>query len=80
MLPKTLIVFFVMFLSLNSHSEIIKKININGLSTTDRGTVLNFIPAEVNDDFNQELSKRIIESLKSSKLFKMHQYLSRMEI
>jgi len=69
MLPKTLIVFFVMFLSLNSHSEIIKKININGLSTTDRGTVLNFIPAEVNDDFNQELSKRIIESLKSSKLF-----------
>jgi len=62
---------FVSFLviSFNSFSEVIKKIDISGISNIDRGTVLNYLPLEVGDDFDLNNSYKVRNSLIETDLF-----------
>jgi len=62
--------FLLLFLSSsNSYSEIIKKINIDGLNSISRGTVLSYIPFEVNDDISKENIQTIFNQLKDTNFF-----------
>jgi len=66
---RSLFITFLIFYSFLSHAETVKSIQIDGLSSIDRGTVLNYLPVEINDDFNEQVSKEAIQSLKSTNLF-----------
>lgn len=48
----------------------IKSIEINGLNTISRGTVLSYLPLEVGDDYNQQSSSEIISALYKTDFFK----------
>jgi len=62
--------FLLLFLSSsNSYSEIIKKINIDGLNSISRGTVLSYIPFEVDDDISKENIQTIFNQLKDTNFF-----------
>jgi len=62
---------FVSFLviSFNSFSEVIKKIDVSGISNIDRGTILNYLPIEVGDDFDPNDSYKVRNSLMKTDLF-----------
>jgi len=61
---------FLFLFSLYSHSETISEIKITGLNNISRGTVLNYLPAEVGDEFSLELESKIKNSLLKTNLFK----------
>ena len=70
MKPITSLLFVLLFFNAtNSYSEIIKKINIEGLNTISRGTVLSYIPFEVNDEISQKSIQNIVNSLKDTNFF-----------
>ena len=57
-------------LAFPSLSEVIKKIELNGLNSISRGTVLNYLPVEVQDEFNNSVSNQIIKNLYKTSFFK----------
>jgi len=59
-----------LFLSNLSYSQIIKDIEISGINSISRGTILNYLPVESGEDFNLEVSSQIIKVLYKTKLFK----------
>ena len=61
--------FFIFFLSFFAHSNSIKEIEITGLDSISRGTVLSYLPVEVGDVFDEKISDDIIRSLYRTKLF-----------
>jgi len=56
--------------SSSSFSEVINKIELNGLESISRGTVLNYLPVESGDDFSISISNSIIKTLYKTGLFK----------
>ena len=64
--------YFLLFLFLSnlSYSQIIKDIEISGINSISRGTILNYLPVESGEDFNLEVSSQIIKVLYKTKLFK----------
>ncbi len=48
----------------------IKSIEISGLDVISRGTVLSYLPVEVGDEYNQEISAKIIRVLYKTQFFK----------
>jgi len=50
-------------------SEEIKKIEINGLSSLSKGTVLSYLPVEIGDDFNDLISDISLQKLYETGLF-----------
>jgi len=67
---KYFITAFLLIFSSISYSEIIKKIDIIGLSSVDRGTVLSYLPYEVSDNFDIINSELILSSLYKTNFFK----------
>jgi len=59
-----------LFLSNLSYSQTIKDIEISGINSISRGTILNYLPIESGEDFNLEVSSQIIKVLYKTKLFK----------
>ena len=59
-----------LFLSNLSYSQTIKDIEISGINSISRGTILNYLPVESGDDFNLDVSSQIIKVLYKTKLFK----------
>ncbi len=57
-------------LSLNLNADPIKSIEILGLNAISRGTVLSYLPVEVGDDYNTQVSAQIIRSLYKTNFFK----------
>jgi len=51
-------------------AEVIKNIEILGLNSISRGTVLSYLPVEVGDDYNNQVSNQIIKSLYKTSFFK----------
>ena len=62
--------FFLIFFSSISHSEIIKDIDIIGLKSLSRGTVLNYLPYEMGDNFLPESVQISKQKLLNTGLFK----------
>jgi len=64
--------YFLLFLFLSNlaYSQTIRDIEINGINTISRGTILNYLPVESGEDFNEEVSTLIIKTLFKTKLFK----------
>ena len=60
---------FIFLVSLNSFSAELKKINITGLDSISRGTVLNYLPIEVGDDLPDASLELLKESLLKTNLF-----------
>jgi len=58
------------FLSLQVHSEIIKEIDIKGISNISRGTILAYLPFETGDDIKQSNLPQITERLNETGFFK----------
>jgi len=56
--------------SLSSFAAPIKSIEILGLNAISRGTVLSYLPVEVGDDYNNQISGQIIKSLYKTSFFK----------
>ncbi len=56
--------------SLSSFAAPIKSIEILGLNAISRGTVLSYLPVEVGDDYNNQVSGQIIKSLYKTSFFK----------
>ena len=48
----------------------IKSIEILGLNSISRGTVLSYLPVETGDDFNNQVSGQIIRDLYKTNFFK----------
>lgn len=59
---KKIALFFFLFISY-SHAELIKEINISGISSLSRGTILSYLPIEVGDDFNENISNLSLQNL-----------------
>jgi len=59
----------LLILSTFTNAETINKINVEGLDTVSRGTVLNYIAIEVNDDVDIENLKIAYKNLLESELF-----------
>jgi outer membrane protein insertion porin family len=54
----------------NAFSAPITEIQISGLNTISRGTVLNYLPLEVGDNYTQNASDNIIRTLYKTNFFK----------
>jgi len=61
---------FGTLLSFNLNAAPIKSIEILGLDAISRGTVLSYLPVEVGDEYNTEISAQIIRSLYKTSFFK----------
>jgi len=61
--------FLFSLLSFFASSEEIKKIEINGLSSLSRGTILSYLPVEIGDEFSDEISDLTIAKLYKTGLF-----------
>lgn len=57
-------------LSFSLNAAPIKSIEILGLSAISRGTVLSYLPVEVGDEYNKQVSTQIIRSLYKTRFFK----------
>jgi len=63
--------FFFFFLFLNAaFANFVKSIDIIGLDSISRGTVLNYMPIEINDQINSDSVELIAKKLKETNLFK----------
>jgi len=60
---------FIFLVSFNSFSAELKKINITGLDSISKGTVLNYLPIEVGDDVLDGSLDFLKESLFKTNLF-----------
>jgi len=60
---------FLLIVSFGSKAEIIEKIDIIGLDTISRGTVLSYTPVEVGDQYGPELNDSVSNSLLKTNLF-----------
>jgi len=58
------------FLSLISYSYEITKIDITGLNTLSRGSVLSYLPVEIGDEFSDSISDISIKNLYKTNFFK----------
>jgi len=67
-LTKTIII-LLYFFSLIVSAEVIKEIEIKGLDTVSRGTVLNYLNFEVGDEIDRSTLQTNLETLKKSNLF-----------
>jgi len=67
---KYFITAFLLIFSSISYSEVIKKIDIIGLNSVDRGTVLSYLPYEVSDNFDINNPELILKSLSKTNFFK----------
>jgi len=56
-------------LPISSFAEIVNEIDISGLDSVSRGTVLNYIPLEIGDDFSNKNLNTIVTSLSRTDLF-----------
>jgi outer membrane protein insertion porin family len=65
---KKFLYFFFLLFSVSISAEVVKDINISGLSTLSRGTILSYLPVEVGDEFNDEISNNTLQKLFSSDL------------
>ena len=65
-------IFLTLTLSITSvvQAESIKSIEILGLNTISRGTVLSYLPVEVGDDYSKGTSVKIIRALYETNFFK----------
>ncbi len=65
-------IFLTLTLSITSvvQAESIKSIEILGLNTISRGTVLSYLPVEVGDDYSKRTSVKIIRALYETNFFK----------
>jgi len=61
---------FGTLLSFSLNAAPIKSIEILGLSAISRGTVLSYLPVEVGDEYNKQVSTQIIRSLYKTRFFK----------
>ncbi|MBE8189284.1 MAG: outer membrane protein assembly factor BamA [Candidatus Thioglobus sp.] len=59
-----------LFFSALANAAIIKSIEISGLNAISRGTVLSYLPVEVGDEYNQQISAKIIQTLYKTQFFK----------
>jgi len=59
--------FFVFFNSVRA--ETLKQIDLLGLESISRGTVLSYLPIEVGDEYSDVIKKRTIESLSKTNFF-----------
>ena len=67
---RVLFIFSLLLLSsLPVYAEKINQIEINGLNSVSRGTVLSYLNFEVGDDFSLEDSNKVISNLFKSNLF-----------
>ncbi|SFV52226.1 Outer membrane protein assembly factor YaeT precursor [hydrothermal vent metagenome] len=64
------IFFFLLIISFLTNAIEIKSIQVKGLQSISLGTVLNYLPLEVGDNYLQEDSKKIISSLYKTSFFK----------
>ena len=60
---------FLFIISIASKAEIIEKINIIGLDTISRGTVLSYISVEAGDQYDLEFNNAVRNSLLKTNLF-----------
>jgi len=65
---KRFLFFLLLFVSISSSAEVIKDINITGISSLSRGTILSYLPIEVGDEFTDEISNNALQILFSSEL------------
>jgi len=67
-------IFFILFFSIlffrNVYADTIKSIEILGSNSISRGTVLSYLPIEVNDEYTNDLSNEILKSLYRTDFFK----------
>ena len=68
-LKKLLLITLGLFFFGQINAEVIKNIQISGLNAISRGTVLNYLPIEINDDFNESNSSKILEALYETNFF-----------
>ncbi len=61
---------FALLLPLSTLANTIKSIEILGLNAISRGTVLSYLPVEVGDTYNTQISNQIIKSLHQTSFFK----------
>ena len=61
---------FVLLIPLHIHAVLINKINISGLETVSRGSVLSYLAIEVNEDLNPDLLPSLKQNLLQKDLFK----------
>jgi len=62
-----ILIFFVLLNSVKA--ETIKQIDLLGLESISRGTVLSYLPVEVGDEYSDAIKKRTIESLSKTNFF-----------
>jgi len=72
-LSKLFAVFFFLISNVVFATKI-TAIEINGLTTLSRGTVLNYLPFEVNDDVNEKDIKSAFDILTKTGLFKENNF------
>lgn len=63
------VVFIINIINI-AQAQIIDKINITGLNTIERGTVLNYLPFEAGDFYSTNSKKRIHDALVNTGFFK----------
>ena len=66
---KFLYLLFFLLVSPFSYSNEINKIEINGISSTSRGTILSYLPVEVGDNFDENISDLSLKRLYQTGLF-----------
>jgi len=64
------LIFLTILANRFSFSETIKSIEIIGSDNMSRGTVLSYLPVEVNDEFNANVSNAILTSLYKTDFYK----------
>jgi len=60
---------FILFTH-SSFAQLVQKIEINGLNSIDRGTILSYLPIEVNDEFSPSSIPLIDKNLLDTNFFK----------
>ena len=67
---KLFLAFFLSFFCLITNAQKITSIEINGLNSISRGTVLNYLPIEAGDDIEAQTIINIKKSLEETRFFK----------
>jgi len=65
-----LVIFYVLFLPFFANAEKVNEIQIFGLENISRGTVLNYLPFEKNDEIDNTNAKQAIDNLLGTGFFK----------
>jgi len=67
---KLLVLYLLLSFSINVNAIKISEIEILGLNTVSRGTILNYLPLEMGDEINNKLLNDSYNSLKNTNLFR----------